>query len=114
VQPSILVRRCGAVLIAAAAVLGALAVGADDAVQVSQRDRRFNPDSVKVQRGAAIRILNDDKVTHHLFVESRELQFDSGEQPIGHAVELKFDKSGTFLVQCAIHPTMRLRVFVSD
>jgi plastocyanin len=99
-------------LVLGSGVLGALALGADQVVQVSQRDRHFNPDAVRIQRGAAIRVLNDDKVTHHLFVESRELKFDSGEQPVGRTVELTFDKSGNFLVQCAIHPTMRLRVAV--
>jgi plastocyanin len=114
VRISSFLRRSGAGLAAlgAAVVLGALAVIADDAVQVSQRDRRFTPDSLHLARGGAIRILNDDRVTHHLFVESRELQFDSGEQPVGRTVELKFDKQGNFLVQCAIHPTMRLRVQV--
>jgi plastocyanin len=51
-------------------------------------------------------------VTHHVYVDSPTMKFDSGEQPIGATVDLRFDEKGTFLVRCAIHPTMRLAVTV--
>jgi plastocyanin len=59
-----------------------------------------------------VHIVNDDDVTHHVYVDSPTMKFDSGEQPIGQTVDLKFDERGTFLVRCAIHPTMRLTVTV--
>lgn len=96
-------------LAVALAVSAALASGE---VTVSQRAQQFAPNHIAVVRGTTVRILNDDDVTHHVFVDSPQMTFDSGEQPVGAAVELRFDEPGTFDVQCAIHPTMLLRVTV--
>ena len=85
---------------------------AADVFDVSQRNRRFSPDALEVPPGSIVHIVNDDKVTHHIFVDSPGFSFDSGEQPVGKTVELHFDKAGTYPVRCAIHPTMRLQVTV--
>jgi plastocyanin len=104
----------GAIAIALTIIvaLGVSAVSAADVVMVSQRDRKFSPDRIEFSRGSTARIVNDDKVTHHIYVDSPNLSFDSGEQPIGTMVDVHFDKAGTYDVLCAIHPTMRLRVVV--
>jgi plastocyanin len=85
---------------------------AAETVIVSQRQREFWPNDLKLERGSIIHIKNDDKVTHHIFVDSPIMSFDSGEQPMGKTVELKFDKRGRFAIRCAIHPLMRLIVSV--
>ena len=85
---------------------------AADVFVVSQKNRRFTPDEATVPKGTIVRVMNDDRVTHHLYVDSPELAYDSGEQPVGKSIDLQFDKSGKFLVRCAIHPTMRLEVTV--
>ena len=94
------------------ATLIAPIVNATDATIVSQRERQFWPRKLVLQRGSVVRIKNDDKVTHHIFVKSSKMEFDSGEQPMGKTVELSFDKQGKFTVRCAIHPIMRLDVTV--
>ena len=101
----------------AVATLLALVVAASialaaDAVSVSQRNRTFSPSRLEVARGTAVQIMNDDRVTHHIYVDSPGMSFDSGEQPVGTVVKLQFDQPGTFDVLCAIHPTMRLEVTV--
>jgi len=85
---------------------------AAEAIVVSQRNRMFSPARLEVERGTAIQITNDDRVTHHIYVDSPAMTFDSGEQPVGTVVKLQFDQPGTFDVLCAIHPTMRLQVTV--
>jgi plastocyanin len=85
---------------------------AGDSVTVSQRNREFRPHHHAVKRGTVVHIVNDDKVTHHVFVDTSAMHFDSGEQPVGKTVDLSFDRAGTFPVQCAIHPTMHLEVVV--
>jgi plastocyanin len=94
------------------AALTAPSVLAGDAVTVSQHNRRFSPDTVRISRGSVVHIVNDDKVTHHIFVNAPEFKFDSGEQPVGTTVDVPFGSTGTFPVSCAIHPTMRLTVTV--
>ena len=85
---------------------------AADSLIVSQRNRAFAPNQLEVARGSTVQIMNDDKVTHHIYVDAPTMKFDSGEQPAGKVVELHFDEAGTFDVLCAIHPTMHLQVNV--
>jgi plastocyanin len=81
-------------------------------ITVSQKNRAFSPGQLTVTRGTVVHFVNDDDVTHHVYVDSPTMKFDSGEQPVGSTVDLRFDENGTFLVRCAIHPTMRLTVTV--
>jgi len=85
---------------------------ANQSITISQRNRQFHPGDIVIARGNVLHIVNDDNVTHHVYVDSPNMKFDSGEQPIGATVDLHFDRDGTFLVRCAIHPTMRLTVTV--
>lgn len=91
---------------------GAGIVAAANAPTVSQFNRQFSPTQVQIARGTMVHIVNDDNVTHHVYVEAPGMQFDSGEQPVGKTVDVTFDKAGTFTVLCAIHPTMKLKVVV--
>jgi plastocyanin len=81
-------------------------------VTVSQKNRAFAPTRLEIERGTVVHINNDDNVTHHVYIDSPKMKFDSGEQHIGETVDLHFDQAGTFSVRCAIHPTMRLTVTV--
>lgn len=85
---------------------------AEDIYVVSQRNREFWPNELKLKRGAVVHIVNDDRVTHHVFIKNEIMKFDSGEQPVGKTVELIFDKKGRFAIRCAIHPLMRLNIEV--
>ncbi len=85
---------------------------ADPAITVSQRHREFHPDVLHITQGTVVAFINDDNVTHHIYVDSPTMKFDSGGQPIGTTTDLRFDTKGTFTVRCAIHPTMRLTVTV--
>lgn len=86
--------------------------GAAGPVTVSQRDRHFHPDVLTISAGGVVHIVNDDRVTHHVYVDSATMKFDSGEQPVGTTVDLEFDHPGTYQILCAIHPTMHLQVTV--
>jgi plastocyanin len=94
------------------AVAGAAIVAAADSPTVSQFNRQFSPSQLEITLGTSVHIVNDDNVTHHVYVDAPGMQFDSGEQPVGKTVDLTFNKIGTFTVLCAIHPTMRLKVAV--
>lgn len=99
----------------AMAVLAAVTTAslAADTVPVSQRGRKFTPDTLRIEPGTELKIANDDRVTHHIYIDQPDMKFDSGEQPVGGTVTLKFDKEGRFAVRCAIHPTMHLDVTVA-
>lgn len=79
---------------------------------VNQYNRQFRPDELTIARGTIVQFTNTDRFTHHIYVKSPILHFDSGEEPIGRSVYVEFDHLGTFHVRCAIHPTMDLLVTV--
>ena len=94
--------------------LGALSASAFAATGtvISQQGRVFAPGQIDIKVGTTLQIANDDQVLHHIYIESPNLNYDSGEQPPGKTVEIKFDRTGTFVARCAIHPKMRLTVNV--
>jgi plastocyanin len=107
-------RRLGVFLLTLPffAMAGAAIVAAAAPPTVSQFNRQFSPGVLHIEAGTTVHIVNDDNVTHHVYVDAPGMQFDSGEQPVGKTVDLTFDKPGTYSVRCAIHPTMLLKVTV--
>ena len=101
-------------VVAFLATLGSLdfALGAGGGIAVSQKGRAFMPRSVQITAGETATIHNDDEYIHHVFIDSPDLHFDSGEQRIGQTVQITFTVPGIFHVLCAIHPKMRLDVTV--
>jgi plastocyanin len=93
------------------ATLSATAFAATGTV-ISQQGRVFAPGEVDIKVGTTLRIDNDDQVLHHVYIESPSLNYDSGEQPPGKTIQIKFDRAGTYVARCAIHPKMRLTVNV--
>lgn len=91
---------------------GIAAAAAVDPLRVEQRAKVFEPSELSVTRGSVVRINNDDPFIHHIFVESPNFNFDSGDHRPGKIVEIKFDEPGDYTVQCAIHLKMKLRVAV--
>lgn len=90
----------------------AVAAVAKSPMVISQKGKIFRPGEVDLKVDDVIIVDNDDRVTHHVYVESPTFNFDSGEQPPGKRVPLKFTKAGTFEVMCEIHPKMKLVVNV--
>jgi plastocyanin len=86
---------------------------AADMTTVSQRGRKFTPDTLDVAPGTSVQIANDDRVSHHIYIDQPDMKYDSGEQSVGNVVTLSFDHEGRFAVRCAIHPTMHLDVTVT-
>lgn len=108
-------RRRGLFLVASLPLfmgVGVSIVAAADSPVVSQAHRRFIPAELHIAPGTVVHFVNDDNVTHHVYIDSSEMQFDSGEEPVGKGVDVTFAKPGTFTVLCAIHPTMHLKVTV--
>lgn len=80
---------------------------------VTQKGQRFNPNTLSVQRGQTVAVINDDgELIHHAYVDSKSFSFDSGDQEPGSTVNIVFSVPGDFVVLCGIHPKMRLNVSV--
>jgi plastocyanin len=80
---------------------------------VSQAGRAFKPSDISIQRGAIVQIVNDDgDLLHHVYIDSPQMKFDSGDQKPGSRTNVSFPTVGDFSVLCAIHPKMKLTVRV--
>ncbi len=82
-------------------------------ISVFQKGQKFNPNTLSIQRGQAVAIINDDgELIHHAYVDSKTFSFDSGDQEPGSTTIIDFSVPGDFVVLCGIHPKMRLDVEV--
>ena len=80
--------------------------------RVVQKGRTFSLGQITIARGDTLLFTNDDEFLHQIYVDSRNMSFDSNEQPPGQAIEVNFPRSGSFPVRCHIHPKMLLVVHV--
>lgn len=91
---------------------GGGALAADPAHTVIQSGRTFHPGEITINRGEALTFTNNDEFIHQIYVASQDFGFDTDEKSPGENVTETFTQSGTFEVQCHIHPKMKLIVHV--
>lgn len=95
-------------------VLAPLVLAAAEPLRVVQRDEKFSLAAAELKRGDTMLVTNDDPFLHHIYVESPQFNYDSGVQRPGRTLAITFDKPGAFVLQCAIHLKMKLRVSVQE
>ncbi len=83
-----------------------------DTSVVSQADKLFRPQLVRIRLGQPLTVLNDDTRTHNVRVFDPRFDYNSGAQEPHETVTLRFPAKGTFEAFCGIHPSMRLTVVV--
>ncbi len=104
--------RCVRALGLLFALLQVGAVRADDE-EVLQIKQAFDPKSISVAAGAAVRFVNGDDVKHNLqSVAPDGTRTDYGVAPPGQVTPITFAAAGEYTVVCGIHPRMKLKVSV--
>ena len=81
-------------------------------VEVGQKDKQFTKKAVTIKSGDSIKFTNEDPFFHNVFSLSDLKTFDLGSYPKGQSKSVKFEKAGTYDVECAIHPNMQMKVKV--
>ncbi len=80
---------------------------------VTQKDKKFSVVALKIKKGDTISFKNDEKdITHNVYSLGPKNEFELKTQPPGQASDVTFKDAGTTDVECAIHPTMKLKVTV--
>jgi plastocyanin len=92
-------RRC-APYFAAALLCAATCAFAATLYHVEQKNRAFSIDDITIARGDSIAFSNNDEFLHQIYVDSREMDFDSVEQYPGQTITVRFPQAGTF--RCAV------------
>ncbi len=89
-----------------------LSAGAQAQV-VDQKDKSFSQSQLKIKVGDSVKFTNSDPFFHNVFSLSDAKTFDLGSYPQGQSRVVKFDKAGEVDVECAIHPSMKLKIIVT-
>lgn len=87
---------------------------ANNLVEVGQKDKQFTVAEVKIKVGDSVRFTNQDPFFHNVFSLSDAALFDLGSFPQGEHRDVLFDTAGEVEVECAIHPTMQMKIIVEN
>lgn len=80
---------------------------------VLQKGKHYDPNDLFLQRGDTITLVNgDESAVHHAFIEADRFAFDAGDQEPGKQTTLILWEDGDFIIQCGIHPKMKLTLHV--
>lgn len=80
---------------------------------VLQMGRHYTPTDLFLRRGDTITLRNGDaSFSHHAFIEADRFSFDAGDQEPGTETRLTLAEPGDFVIQCGIHPKMKLILHV--
>lgn len=82
------------------------------AVSVSISSFSFQPDSITIAAGSTVLWTNEDSAPHT--VTADDGSFESGRMNRGDEFEHTFLQPGTYEYHCALHPSMRAEVIVSE
>jgi plastocyanin len=85
--------------------------GTGPGTQVSMKDIKFNPGTVKIKAGQTVTWTNDDSVGHDVTGDDFK-SGDPGGLANGDTFEHTFKKAGTFDYVCSVHPGMEGKVEV--
>lgn len=82
--------------------------------EVHEKGTQFTPPAIRLRKGEALSVVNDDDRAHAVLVDDPRLKFSEGVQEPGQNVTLTFPQPGTYVVGSSIHPGMKLTVDVTD
>jgi plastocyanin len=78
---------------------------------VVQKNKAFSVSQIEIKVGDRITFLNSDTGHHNVLSETKGTEFNFRQAP-GRSDTVRFTQAGTVVVECAIHPDMRLEVLV--
>jgi plastocyanin len=99
---------------AASAFIAGIAVACAADHTIRQKGKIFSESEITVRKGEEIVFLNDDNIAHNVLSTTAGNRFDLGLLNPGELRPVKFNSAGDVKVICAIHPTMKLTVKVSE
>lgn len=101
-------------LVVGLVALGPVQASLSSAIRiVLEKGKHYAPTDLFLHRGDTITFVNgDDNAVHHAFIEADRFAFDAGDQEPGKQATLTLKEAGDFVIQCGIHPKMKLILHV--
>ena len=81
---------------------------------ISQKGKVFSESAVEIKKGETLVFLNDDNVPHNVLSTTPGHIFNLGLIGPGHSTPVTFDQSGDIQIICAMHPSMKMSLKVTD
>lgn len=80
---------------------------------IVQKDKAFDKKEITVNVGDVVNFKNEEKdITHNVYSLGPKNVFELKTQPPGKSSPVTFSEEGETDVECAIHPSMKLKVKV--
>lgn len=79
---------------------------------ISQKELKFNPPIKVIKPGDTVTFKNTDTVVHNIISQTTDFQFDLGKFKPGMKRSLQFKSKGVVDIECTVHPSMRMTVFI--
>jgi plastocyanin len=99
-------------LISAGLISFSVTVQAKDHLLV-QKDKKFKVTSIDISAGDSVTFKNDEKdLTHNVYSLGPKNPFEIQIQEPGKSSTVTFTEKGTTEVECAIHPSMKIKINV--
>jgi plastocyanin len=96
------------------AFIGGLATAYAAERKITQKGKVFSESEVTIKKGDVIVFVNDDSVHHNVLSTSVGNIFNSGAVAPGGSTPVTFNAAGEVSVICAIHPSMKLKVTITN
>jgi plastocyanin len=81
---------------------------------IGQKGKVFSESAVEIKKGDTLVFLNDDSVVHNVLSTTPGNVFNLGSIAPSHSTPVTFDKAGSLQILCAIHPSMKMSLKVTD
>lgn len=85
---------------------------AEGTAVMDQKNLRFVPHVLAIQRGTTVQFPNNDPLSHNVFSISPAKRFNLGMYPQGESRSLRFDRAGVVEVLCNVHLEMSAFIVV--
>ena len=79
--------------------------------KITQKNKKFSVSEITIKTGDRITFVNDDTVSHNVFSDAKGAEIDILQRS-GRSDTVRFTQPGTFELECALHPEMKLEVRV--
>ncbi|MBI6546012.1 MAG: methylamine utilization protein [Cyanobacteria bacterium NC_groundwater_1444_Ag_S-0.65um_54_12] len=110
-----LLRICLGICCLTGSLIVPLAAQADmEPVKIVQKNLKFIPGTITVEKGTEVSFPNEDQLFHSVFSESPGNTFDLGSYPRGVTKSVKLEKAGAVEVKCHLHPKMKMIINVVE
>ena len=81
---------------------------------ISQKGKVFSETELEIRRGDTLVFVNDDTVPHNVLSTTPGNVFNLGLITPGHSTPVTFEKAGDIKIICAMHPSMKMSLKVTD